>query len=72
MQFESWSEFVAMGGYGLYVWTAFGISIAAIGLILIDGIMAKGRLFTQVIQEADRKNRIKQAKAKSENSRGDV
>ncbi len=24
MQFESWSEFFAMGGHGLYVWLAYG------------------------------------------------
>lgn len=24
MTWGSWSEFVAMGGYGFYVWTSFG------------------------------------------------
>lgn len=26
MQWGSMSEFVAMGGYGLYVWTSFGVT----------------------------------------------
>jgi heme exporter protein D len=26
MQWRSFSEFVAMGGYGLYVWTSFGVT----------------------------------------------
>jgi heme exporter protein D len=26
MQWGSFSEFVAMGGYGLYVWTSFGVT----------------------------------------------
>ena len=26
MQWGSLSEFVAMGGYGLYVWTSFGVT----------------------------------------------
>ncbi|MDE3042053.1 MAG: heme exporter protein CcmD [Nitrospirota bacterium] len=26
MQWGSVSEFMAMGGYGLYVWTSFGVS----------------------------------------------
>jgi len=26
MQWGSVSEFVAMGGYGLYVWTSFGVT----------------------------------------------
>ena len=29
---SSWSEFVAMGGYGLYVWGSFGVTAAVIAL----------------------------------------
>jgi len=28
MIWSSWSEFVAMGGYGLYVWGSFGVTAA--------------------------------------------
>ncbi len=27
MQFDSWSEFVAMGGHALYVWLAYGATL---------------------------------------------
>ena len=30
MIWNSWSEFIAMGGYGLYVWGSFGVTAAAI------------------------------------------
>ena len=30
MNWSSWSEFVAMGGYGLYVWGSFGVSAVVI------------------------------------------
>lgn len=33
-QFNSISDFFAMGGYGFYVWLAYGISFAAIGLLM--------------------------------------
>ena len=26
MIWSSWSEFIAMGGYGLYVWGSFGVT----------------------------------------------
>ena len=43
MQFESLSEFIAMGGHGLYVWLAYGATLA----ILI--------LSTVTVQSARRK-----------------
>lgn len=30
MIWSSWAEFVAMGGYGLYVWGSFGVTAAVI------------------------------------------
>ena len=30
MNWSSWSEFVAMGGYGLYVWGSIGMCGAAV------------------------------------------
>lgn len=31
MQWESLAEFVAMGGYGLYVWISFGATALCLG-----------------------------------------
>lgn len=33
-QFESISDFFAMGGYGFYVWLAYGITFAACGVLI--------------------------------------
>ncbi len=30
MIWSSWSDFIAMGGYGLYVWGSFGVTALAI------------------------------------------
>ncbi len=30
-----WSEFFAMGGYGIYVWPAFGLSAVLLVLVLV-------------------------------------
>ena len=30
MNWNSWSDFVAMGGYGGYVWASFGVAALAI------------------------------------------
>lgn len=28
----NWSEFFAMGGYGLYVWSAYGVTVVVLAL----------------------------------------
>ena len=33
-QFESISAFLAMGGYGFYVWLSYGVTIAAMGILI--------------------------------------
>ncbi|KZN65156.1 hypothetical protein N473_00885 [Pseudoalteromonas luteoviolacea CPMOR-1] len=62
MQFESLSDFIAMGGYGFYVWLSFG-SCAAIILGLLFGSLYEGRqLKQQVKSQMAREERIKKAK----------
>lgn len=36
MNWTSWSEFAAMGGYGLYVWGSTGVVLAAIAVELAE------------------------------------
>lgn len=38
MEWASWAEFWAMGGYGLYVWGAYSVSAAC---ILIEVMLLK-------------------------------
>ncbi|MGX2955508.1 heme exporter protein CcmD [Ursidibacter arcticus] len=33
-QFSSISDFFAMGGYGFYVWLAYGITFLSVGLLI--------------------------------------
>ena len=62
MQFDSFSDFLAMGGYGFYVLLCFGFSIALlIGLTVISKRQA--RQIEKMIADAQvREQRIKQAK----------
>ncbi|MDX2352830.1 heme exporter protein CcmD [Stutzerimonas xanthomarina] len=43
MNFSSFSEFIAMGNHGLYVWTSYGISLAVLGLNVALPMMARRR-----------------------------
>lgn len=47
MSFESWSEFFAMGGHGLYVWLAYGSALIVILLNVYAVRVARRRFFRQ-------------------------
>lgn len=47
MQWGSFAEFVAMGGYGLYVWTSFGVT----ALCMLWEVLALRRRHAAVIDE---------------------
>ncbi|MDE1990629.1 MAG: heme exporter protein CcmD [Betaproteobacteria bacterium] len=41
MQWNSWSEFWAMGGYGLYVWGSFGACL--LGMVIEPWLLLRRR-----------------------------
>jgi len=43
MNFSSFSEFIAMGNHGLYVWTSYGVSLVVLILNVALPIMARRR-----------------------------
>lgn len=61
MYFDSFSEFWQMGGYGFFVWLAFGVSLLALALLIIESTLSKKHLFNLVRSEVARKTRIKAA-----------
>ncbi|MGK9064940.1 heme exporter protein CcmD [Stutzerimonas chloritidismutans] len=43
MNFSSFSEFIAMGNHGLYVWSSYGISLAVLILNVALPLLARRR-----------------------------
>ncbi|MDO9316400.1 MAG: heme exporter protein CcmD [Burkholderiaceae bacterium] len=52
MIWNNWAEFVAMGGYGLYVWGSFGVTAAVIAAE-IWAVAARRRALTRHQQSAN-------------------
>jgi heme exporter protein D len=52
MHWNSLSEFLAMGGYGFYVWCSFGVTFAAMALELWLINQRRQRVTQIVKQEA--------------------
>ncbi|MBE0367444.1 heme exporter protein CcmD [Pseudoalteromonas sp. MMG013] len=61
MQFESFSDFISMGGYGFYVWLSFGSCALVLSSVLISSLFDGKRLKQQVRLQIEREARIKKA-----------
>ncbi|XQF90579.1 heme exporter protein CcmD [Pseudoalteromonas espejiana] len=59
MQFDSFSDFIAMGGYGFYVWLSFGTCALILLGILISSLRDTKRIMASVEQQVAREARIK-------------
>lgn len=62
MQFDSFSDFIAMGGYGFYIWLSFGTCALILLGILLNSLRDTKRIMASVEQQIIREERIKKAK----------
>jgi heme exporter protein D len=51
MIWNSWNDFWAMGGYGLYVWGSFGVTALCIAVEMVWVKRARENALTQVADE---------------------
>ena len=62
MAFDSLSDFFVMGGYGFYVWLAYGISFLGLAVLIINTLVKRKKILKTVEQRIAREERIKKAK----------
>ncbi len=60
MQFESFSAFLNMGGYGFYVWLSFGISTALILALIFSSIRGHKTVLKNIAIRQQRDNKLRQ------------
>ncbi len=56
LQFESFSEFLNMGGHGLYVWLSYALGIAIIIANLILPVFKRKELLKNLARRLRREN----------------
>ncbi|MEZ8029514.1 heme exporter protein CcmD [Enterovibrio norvegicus] len=61
MHFTSFSAFLDMGGYAVYVWSSFGITFGALLWLVISAHLTRRKLFNDIKNRAAREQRIKNA-----------
>ena len=60
MIWNSWTEFWAMGGYGLYVWGSFGVTALCVALEMIWVKNARAQALAQIRDEMVAKTNSKE------------
>ncbi|MBN6076495.1 heme exporter protein CcmD [Aggregatibacter actinomycetemcomitans] len=66
MFFQSWSDFINMGGYGFYVWLSYGLSLLAIVVLIVQSLAGKSAVLKSIKREQQRETRLQQLKQKGE------
>ena len=61
MFFQSWSDFINMGGYGFYVWLSYGISLVTMIILAIQSVKGRKTVLKEVLREQQREARLNQA-----------
>ena len=51
MQWGSWENFWAMGGYGFYVWGAYGMTVAVLALEVVLLRARRARARSEIARE---------------------
>ncbi|WP_159818243.1 heme exporter protein CcmD [Colwellia sp. 20A7] len=63
MQFDSFSAFLEMGGYGFYVWLSFGISAVLILALIYNSIYGHKQVIKNIAIRQQRENKLRELRA---------
>lgn len=62
MYFDSLMDFFAMGGYGFYVWLAYGLSFMVLLVVGVQSYRAKQQVLAEVNKQQQREQRLQTMK----------
>ena len=54
MQFESFSDFIAMGGHGLFVWLCYGVGLLVFLLLFVSPRLKRKSIMAELYQKQNR------------------
>jgi heme exporter protein D len=60
MSFDSFSDFLQMGGHGLYVWLSYGMGLIILLMAGVSPMREKRRVLRQLTQQLKRQQNLQQ------------
>ncbi len=70
MQFDSFADFVNMGGYAFYVWLSFGVSALLLIYLTWSSFRQHRLTIEQIAQRQQREQKLRQAAEKQMKAQG--
>ena len=60
MHFESFSDFIAMGGYDFYVWLSYGICFVSLVGLAVISVRGRRNLINEIRSKQAREQKLKE------------
>ncbi len=57
VSFDSFSDFIAMGGHGLYVWLSYAIAVVVIVINIVGPVLQKKKVFSDLARRLRREKK---------------
>jgi heme exporter protein D len=62
MQFDSFSAFIDMGGYGFYVWLSYGVATALLLILILSSVTGHKQVIKSIAQRKQREDKLRQVR----------
>jgi heme exporter protein D len=72
MQFDSFSDFIAMGGYGFYVWLSYGVSVTLLLMLIISSVSGHKHVIKNIAQRKQREDKLRDVRKQRQNQDKDL
>ncbi|WP_067865018.1 heme exporter protein CcmD [Neptuniibacter marinus] len=57
MSFDSFSDFIAMGGHGFYVWLSYAIALVVVVINIVNPALQKKKIVSNLVRRLRRENK---------------
>ncbi len=57
MNFDSFSDFIAMGGHGFYVWLSYAIALLIVVINIVSPVLQKRKVFSDLARRLRREKK---------------
>ena len=69
MQFDSFKDFLDMGGYAFYVWLSYGVTFGCLATLITLSIRKKRKVLIEIAKKITREQRLKETRGNNRESK---
>ncbi|MBB1441266.1 heme exporter protein CcmD [Shewanella sp. SG41-4] len=69
MQFDSFKDFLDMGGYGFYVWLSYGVTFGCLATLITLSVRQKRKVLIEIAKKITREQRLKETRGNNRESK---